>query len=80
MSDNNNYHHHHLRAILKFLSKKQNREKSCVHGAIGFGFASHWLKKWRESCEPVIKRSNRKRVITFDSHLKIALIIINYNK
>ena len=29
------------------------REKSCVHGAIGFGFGfgfdSHWLKKWRES-------------------------------
>ena len=20
------------------------QEKSCVHGAIGFGFASHWLK------------------------------------
>ena len=25
------------------------REKSRVHGAIGFGFASHWLKNWRES-------------------------------
>ena len=23
----------------------QAREKSRVHGAIGFGFASHWLKK-----------------------------------
>ena len=23
------------------------REKSRVHGAIGFGFASRWLKKWR---------------------------------
>ena len=22
------------------------REKSRVHGAIGFGFASHWLKNW----------------------------------
>ena len=22
------------------------REKSRVHGAIGFGFASHWLKKF----------------------------------
>ena len=21
------------------------RERSCVHGAIGFGIASHWLKK-----------------------------------
>ena len=23
------------------------REKSRVHGAIGFAFDSHWLKKWR---------------------------------
>ena len=79
MSDHNNYHHH-LRAIFKLLSKKQSRQKSRVHGAIGFGSTSHWLKNWRQSCEPVIKRSNRNRVITFDSHLKIALIINNYNK
>ena len=25
------------------------QEKSRVHGAIGFGFHSHWLKNWRES-------------------------------
>ena len=35
------------------------REKSRVHGAIGFGFASHWLKNWRESYKPITKRSNR---------------------
>ena len=49
------------------------REKSRVHGAIGFGFDSHWLKNWRESFKPITKRSNRNHVITFDSHLKIAL-------
>ena len=49
------------------------REISRVHGAIGFGFASHWLKNWRESFKPITKRSNRNRVITFDSHLKTAL-------
>ena len=49
------------------------REKSRVHGAIGFGFASHWLKNWRESFKPITKRSNRNRVITFDTHLKTAL-------
>ena len=48
------------------------REKSRVQGAIGFGFASHWLKNWREVFKPVTKRSNRNRVITFDSHLKTA--------
>ena len=54
------------------------REKSRVHGAIGFGFgfASHWLKNWRESFKPIIKRSNRNCVITFDSHLKTTLIYV----
>ena len=42
------------------------REKSRVHGAIGFGFASHWLKNWRESFKPITKRSDRNHVITFD--------------
>ena len=38
------------------------REKSRVHGAIGFGFASHWLKNWRESFKPITKGSNRNHV------------------
>ena len=52
------------------------REKSHVQGAIGFGFgfASHWLKNWRKSFNPITKRSNRSHVITFDSHLKTALL------
>ena len=53
------------------------REKSRVHGAIGFGFASHWLKNWRESFKPITRRSNRNHVITFDSHLKTALTVFN---
>ena len=54
------------------------REKYRVHGAVGavgFGFDSHWLKNWRASFEPITKRSNRSRVITFDSHLKTASIV-----
>ena len=53
----------------------ETQDKSRVHGAIGFGFgfASHWLKNWRESFKPITKRSNRNHVITFDSHLKTAL-------
>ena len=57
--------------------KLKAREKSYVHGAIGFGFASHWLKNWRESFKLIIKRSNRNHVITFDSHLKTALYHTN---
>ena len=51
------------------------REKSRVQGAICFGFDSHWLKNWRESFKPITKRSNRSHVITFDSHLKTALLV-----
>ena len=51
----------------------QAREESRAHGAIGFGFDSHWLKNWRESSEPITKRNNRNYVITFDSYLKTAL-------
>ena len=50
------------------------REKSSVHDAIGFGFASHWLKNWRDSFKQITKRSNRNHVITFDSRLKTALL------
>ena len=49
------------------------REKSPVHGAIGFAFASYWLKNWRDSFKPITKCSSRNHVITFDSHLKTAL-------
>ena len=51
------------------------REKSRVHGVIAFGFASHWLKNWLESFKPITKRSNRNYIITFDSHLKTALVL-----
>ena len=49
------------------------RERSRVHGAIGFGLASYWLKNWRESFKPITKRSNRNHGIAFDSHLKTTL-------
>ena len=51
----------------------KGREKSRVRGAIGF--ASHWLKNWRDSFKPITNRSNRNHVITFDSHLKTALMM-----
>ena len=56
------------------------REKSRVHGAIGFGFASHWLKNWCESFWPITKCDHRNRVITFDSHLKTALRFNAYDQ
>jgi len=52
------------------------REKSRVHGAIGFGFASHWLKNWRETFKPITKRSNRNHVITLDSHFENCSIVV----
>ena len=58
-------------AITCDLLKAQ--EKSRVHGAIGFAFASHWLKNCHESFEPITKHSKHNHVVTFDSHLKTAL-------
>ena len=52
------------------------REKSRVHGAIGFSFDSHRLKNWRECFKPITKRCNCNHVITFDSHLKTALYLL----
>ena len=54
----------------------KEREKSRVHGAIGFGFASHLVKNLRESFEPITERSNRNHVITFNSLLKTALMML----
>ena len=54
----------------KFKQVPCQKKLSCKPG---FGFASHWLKNWRESFKPITKRSNRNHVITFDSHLKTAL-------
>ena len=34
------------------------RKKSRVHGAIGFGFDSHWLKNWRASFKQSQARNN----------------------
>ena len=56
------------------------RGKSRLPNAIGFGFAYHWLKNWCDSFKPIIKRSNRNHVITFESHLKTALFLArDYN-
>ena len=55
------------------------RERSRVHGAIDFGFASHWLKNWRESFKLITKRSNRDHVITFDSHSKHCMNTFRFN-
>ena len=46
------------------------RERSRVHGTVGFGLHSHWLKNWHESFKPITKRSNRNHVITFDTNCR----------
>ena len=41
-------------------NRRQARENVCERGTIGFGLASHWLRKWRELCHPIIERSRVK--------------------
>ena len=60
------------------------RENECMQLAIGFGFASHWLRKWREFCQPITEQSKAKPkqmqiIITFDTQLKTTLNVTNIN-
>ena len=65
----------HSQILVITCNSLEAREKSRVHGAISFGFASHWLKNWRDSFKPITRRSNRNHVITFDGHLKLTTLL-----
>ena len=57
--------------------RRQARENTCEQGAIGFGFASHWLRKWREfsnQSQSAMKQNQSEREITFNIQLKTILI------
>ena len=58
---------------VRCLKSNEDMILARIQGGIGFGCASHWLKNWHESFEPITKLSNCNLVITFDSHLKTAL-------
>ena len=64
-----------LRPITTGAGNAMNQSQfvAIICNSLGFGFNSHWLKNWRKSFKPITKCSNRNHVITFDSHLKVAL-------
>ena len=41
-------------------NQRQARENACDQVAIGFGFASDWLRRWREFFKPIIEHSKAK--------------------
>ena len=41
-------------------NRRQARENACERGTIGFGFASYWLKKWRQFRQPITACSEGK--------------------
>ena len=58
-------------------NRRQARENARVQLAVGFGFASHWLRSWHEFFQPITERSkvkSKQMRITFDTQLKTALI------
>ena len=60
--------------------RREARENASDQVAIGFSFASDWLKKWREISRPITELSNAKPMqsrITFDTQLKNTLLL-NY--
>ena len=34
-------------------NRRQAREKACERGTVGFSFACHWLRNWREFYKPI---------------------------
>ena len=59
----------------------KEREKSRLQGEISFGFASHWWLNCQWGIiEPITERSNHNRVISLESHLKIALVHYTYTQ
>ena len=47
--------------------------------AIGLSFTSDWLRNWREffnQSQSEVKQNQSKTRITFDTHLKTALVIL----
>ena len=58
--------------------RPQARENVTDKVALGFGFVSDWLSRWREFSGPITERSEAKPMqsrITFDTQLKIALLL-----
>ena len=46
-------------------NRRQARENACGQVMIGFGLVSHWLKKWREFCQPHHRaQENKTKAIT----------------
>ena len=41
-------------------NRRQARENTSDQVMIGFGLVSHWLKKWREFCQPITERRKEK--------------------
>ena len=39
---------------------RQARENASERGTIDFGFASHWLRKWREFYQPITEQNQRQ--------------------
>ena len=53
---------------------RQARENACDQVAIGFGFTSDWLSRWRELFKPITERRTKANSrLTFDTQLKTTL-------
>ena len=64
-------------SIVRAINRPQARENASDQVAIGFSFASDWLRGWCEFSRPITERSKAKPMqsrITFDTQLKIALL------
>ena len=78
MADNHNkrkQHNEPMKTRSKYTRNgRQPQQNACDQVAIGFGFASDWLRRWREFYDkPITERCKAKPKqfrIPFDSQLK----------
>ena len=46
-------------------SRREARENVCERVMIGFGFASDWVKKWRDLFKPINTEQNKSNSLFF---------------
>ena len=66
-----------VRKLVITRSRHKARENVHSRATIGFGFASDWLKKWRENLNQSVSevmQNQSNSLITFDTQLKTTLL------
>ena len=74
----------HIHCMYSVHAADGKRGKACTsESRVGFGFASNWMKKWREflsQSSGVVNAEPKKTQITFDTQLSTLYCIYYMNE